>query len=124
MEYCDRKLEQQLLSVSAYSQACTIPKDYCAIRTFTAADVKFPYYIVCTVAIICKLHLLFSETQKSKLSGLVGATVGQSIWRPYSAMKKAELLYREYTVLDGFADGLKLPTSMLNALRQPASFPL
>lgn len=58
VDYCEKQLELQSKSVSAYSQASTKPKDYRASVLFTAANAKFLRCVVCMVVTLSKLILL------------------------------------------------------------------
>lgn len=75
----DKKLERQITSVSAYMQACKIPKENCAIMVLTAADVKFFCDTACMVSTLSSLLTLLSGTQNLVLPAMADEKIRKGI---------------------------------------------
>lgn len=68
MNYGGRKLELQYKSVSAYLQACVVPKDHYASVLLTAIYVKFHGRVVFIASTLSKLCLSPIKVTKLKTS--------------------------------------------------------
>lgn len=79
VDYCEKRLEQQLTSVSAHLQAFIVPKARCASTFFTPADVKFPRSVVCIVVTISDFSLLLQKAQVLKPASIAELKSRRSI---------------------------------------------